>query len=348
MSDAYDRPNSDDFASLANAYLDGNLDSKIDARDRARFEERLANDPAAAREFARLSLLHDALDRELTAGVVGRLDARSDARSDTRSHARSDARKSAGFSGIRRRVLVAAVMTLAAGLAWVLVSTPREASASDALARIVEALRSGDRTYILRAIEGDDRMRRREAPLPAKMKRPPAPIDGAIVSLRGPSSFVLVRRDEAGREVISGSDGIHAWIVPADGPVRVSRDPSRFRGALPGGRLDLPFIDPHADLSTLARSYDIVVQKPAPAAGRLDARLVATRRADVRGGPKEIEIDFDPKTSLVRAIRLENLPQAQGGPRAVEFELVDDAPLGADYFTHEAHHTFDRPVLHED
>ncbi len=332
MNEAHDRPGSDDFAALANAYLDGTLG----AADRARFEERLTNDPAAAREFARLSLLHDAIDRELTAGVVGRLDARG------------DTRKSAHFSGIRRRLVVAAIMTLAAGLAWLLVSAPREASASDALARIVEVLRSGDRTYILRASEGDARMRRREAPAPAKNKRPPAPIDGAIVSLRGPSSFVLVRRDDAGREVISGSDGATAWIVPAEGPVRVSNDPLRFRGALPGGRLDLPFIDPHADLSTLARSYHIVIQKPAPAAGRLDARLIATRRADVRGGPKEIEIDFDPKTSLVRAIRLENLPQAQGGPRAVEFELVDDAPLGAEYFSHEAHHAFDRPVIHEE
>lgn len=336
MSDASDRPGSDDFASLANAYLDGTLD----AADRARLEARLASEPAAAREFAQLTLLHDALERELTAGVVGRLDARSDAH----GHARETAR----FSGIRRRVLVAAIMMLAAGLAWILVSAPREASASDALARIVEVLRSGDRTYILRAIEGDARMRRREAPAPAKNKRPPAPIDGAIVSLRNPSSFVLVRRDDAGREVISGSDGADAWIVPAEGPVRVSRDPTRFRGALPGGRLDLPFIDPHADLSTLARSYDIVVQKPAPAAGRPDARIVATRRADAHGGPKEIEIDFDPKTSLVRAIRLENLPQAQGGPRAVEFELVENAPLGAEYFSHEAHHAFDRPVIHED
>lgn len=108
-------------------------------------------------------------------------------------------------------------MTLAAGLAWLLVSAPREASASDALARIVEVLRSGDRTYILRAIEGDDRMRRREVPLPAKSKRPPAPIDGAIVSLRNPSSFVLVRRDADGREAVSGSDGATAWIVPAEG-----------------------------------------------------------------------------------------------------------------------------------
>lgn len=335
MSDASDHLSSDDFASLANAYLDGT----IDAANRARLEERLAADPSSAREFARLSLLHDAIDRELTAGVVGRLDARRDGGADSRRAGRS--------FGLRRRILVAATLFLAMGLAWVFVSTGREASASDTLARIVEALRSGDRTYILRAIDGDGRMRRREAPPAGKTKRPPAPIEGAIVSLRNPSSFVLVRRDADGREVVSGSDGTTAWIVPAEGPVRVSSDPSRFRGALPGGRLNLPFIDPHADLSVLAQSYDLVVQKPAPAAGRLDARLIATRRADVRGGPKEIEIDFDAETALVRAIRLENLPQAQGGPRAIEFELIDDAPLGADYFSHTAHHTSDRPVVRE-
>lgn len=325
-------PSTDDFGTLANASLDGTLDEL----SRMQLEARIADDPAAAREFARLSLLHDALDRELTAGVVGRLDARVESRA------------TAHGVGLRRRILVAATLFLAVGLAWTFVTTGREASASDALARIVERLRSGDRTYILSALDDDTRMRRREAPFSMKQKRPPAPIDGAIVSLRGPSSFVLVRRDADGREVISGSDGATAWIVPADGPVRVSNDPARFRGALPGGRLDIPFIDPHADLTALSRSYNLIVQKPALAAGRPDARIVATRRADVRGGPKRIEIDFDPETALVRAIRLTNLPQAQGGPRAIEFELLDDAPLGPEYFTHMAHHAPDRPVIRED
>lgn len=330
MSDSFDGAAREEFDALANAHLDGTLDEA----GVARLEARLAADPEAARAFARLALLHDALDREFTAGAA--------ARKDAEAHARLRVQPNA----LRRRLLAAASLFLGVGLVAIFATVGREASASETLARIVETLRSGDRTYVLRAIEGDGRMRRREAPLPAKRVQPA--IDGAVVSLRNPSSYVLIRRDAEGREVISGSDGATAWIVPAEGPVRVSADPGRFRGALPGGRLDIPFIDPHADLSALARGYDLLVQKPAPAAGRPDARLVATRRAEVRGGPKLIEMDFDPKSALVRAIRLENLPQAQGGPRSIEFELVDDAPLGDDYFRHTAHHAPDRPVIRED
>ena len=276
MTDA-DRAN---FRALAHAYLDGTLAEE----DRVRFEQMLASDDDAARELARLVLLHDALDREFTSGDLVartvRFDAQLDTRLDTHVDQQQNARTTKQRAWLQRRVFVAATLLLAVGLAWIFATTGRDASASDVLARIVEALRSGDRTYVLRAIEGDGRMRRREAAFPLQEKRPPAPIDGALVFLRNPASFVLVRRDAEGREVVSGSDGASAWIVPAEGAVRVSEDPARFRGALPGGRLNIPFIDPHADLSTLARNYDIVVQKPAPAAGRPDARIVATRRAD--------------------------------------------------------------------
>jgi hypothetical protein len=44
---------------------------------------------------------------------------------------------------------------------------------------------------------------------------------------------------------------------------------------------------------------------------------------------------------------MENLPQGRGGPRSVEFELVDDAPLDAAYFTHRFHHGADRAVIEE-
>jgi hypothetical protein len=343
------------FRALAHSYLDGTLADG----DRVRFEQLIASDDDAARELARLVLLHDALDREFTSGVLASQNARFDAHLDadldtdldtnlnTHVDQRQNGRATKRRAWLQRRVFVAATLLLAVGLAWIFATTGRDASASDVLARIVEALRSGDRTYVLRAIEGDGRMRRREAAFPLQEKRPPAPIDGALVFLRNPASFVLVRRDAEGREVVSGSNGASAWIVPAEGPVRVSSDPARFRGALPGGRLDIPFIDPHADLSTLARNYDLVVQKPAPAAGRPDARIVATRRPDARGGPKEIEIDFDAKSALVRAIRLVNLPQAQGGPRAIEFELIDDAPLSDDFFQHTSHHAKDRAVLEE-
>lgn len=312
--------NDTEFNGLAHAVLDG----AAGEAESARLGAEIAADPARAREFARLALLHDAIERACASGAAGRAAARRD--------------RVAG--AIRRVALFAAMLALAAGAAWIVVGTGRTASASEILARIASVAQAGDRTYFLRAI-GSSR-----APVDAKRDGRPRPtIDGAILSLRAPRSYVLARLDEAGEEVLSGSDGSTAWIVPAKGPVRVSRDPSRFSGALPGSQHAIAFIDPHGDLSTLATSYEIALI-PSSARDPL-ARIEATRRTDARGGPKRIEIAYDPATAVIRSMRLENLPQARGGPRSVEFLLVDDSPLDRRHFQHDFHHGADRAVIEE-
>lgn len=313
--------NDAEWNELAHAVLDG-LASDADA---ARVSAEIAANPERARDFARLALLHDALERASTAGMG----------------ARGAARRRRTIAFARRVALVAAVLAFAVAAAWFVVGTSPTASASDTLARIIEAARKGDRTYILRAIGGNARA---EATKPGG--RPQPTIDDAIVYLRGPSSYVLARLDEDGREVLSGSDGVRAWIVPAKGPVRVSRDASRFAGALPGSKQGVAFIDPHGDLAALAASYELTIE--AATAARPLARLVGARKPDARGGPKRVEIVYDPGTAVIRAMRLDNLPQARGGPRSVEFQLVDDAPLEANFFTHDSHHGADRAVIEED
>ena len=313
--------NDAEWNELAHAVLDG-LASDADA---ARVSAEIAANPERARDFARLALLHDALERASTAGMG----------------ARGAARPTRTIAFARRVALVAAVLAFAVAAAWFVVGTSPTASASDTLARIIEAARKGDRTYILRAIGGNARA---EATKPGG--RPQPTIDDAIVYLRGPSSYVLARLDEDGREVLSGSDGVRAWIVPAKGPVRVSRDAGRFAGALPGSKQGVAFIDPHGDLAALAASYELTIE--AATAARPLARLVGARKPDARGGPKRVEIVYDPGTAVIRAMRLDNLPQARGGPRSVEFQLVDDAPLEANFFTHDSHHGADRAVIEED
>ena len=315
--------NDAEWNELAHAMLDG-LASDADA---ARVSAEIAANPERARDFARLALLHDALERASTAGVG----------------ARGAARRTRTIAFARRVALVAAVLAFVVAAAWFVVGTSptASASASETLSRIIEAARKGDRTYILRAIGGNSRA---EATKPGG--RPQPTIDDAIVYLRGPSSYVLARLDEEGREVLSGSDGARAWIVPAKGPVRVSRDASRFAGALPGSKQGVAFIDPHGDLAALAASYELTIE--AATADRPLARLVGARKADARGGPKRVEIVYDPGTAVIRAMRLDNLPQARGGPRSVEFQLVDDAPLEANFFTHDSHHGADRAVIEED
>jgi len=306
---------------LSHAVIDG-VAAEADAR---RVSDEITADPARARDFARLALLHDAVDRALASGL----------------EARGAARSLRVASFVRRMALVAAALALAVGAAWLAIGTTREASASDVLARLIEVARSGDRTYLVRALDAGKRpaVERRNG-------RPSPSIDGAVLYMRSPSSYVLARLDGEGGEVLTGSDGTSAWIVPARGAVRVSRDPRRFSGALPGSQAGVAFVDPHGDLQELAASYEL--QLLPPSAGMPLAQIVATRRSDARGGPRRIEIAYEPDTSLIRVMRLDNLPQARGGPRSVEFELVDDAALDAGFFRHESHHGADRAVIEED
>lgn len=309
------------FNDLAHAVLDG-VAGEADA---ARLSAEIEANPARAREFARLSMLHDALERACAAGADGR----------------TAARRQRVFSVARRVALVAALIAFAAGASWLALGTGRTASADDVLARIADVARKGDRTYYLRAIGAS-----KAAPAPKGSGRPQPTIDGAILYLRAPDSYVLARIDANGDEALTGSDGRSGWIVPAKGAVRVSRDPSRFSGSLPGSKQAIAFVDPHGDLSALSAAYELKLE-PAPTIDGF-SRVVATRKSDARGGPKRIEIAYDPATAVIRAMRLENLPQARGGPRSVEFELIDDAPLDARFFSHDFHHGSDREVIQED
>ena len=338
-----------------NALAHAALDGEASPEERARLSDEIAADPARARDFARMAMLHDAVERAWNEGASGR----------------GAARRMQWASRARRAVLVAAMLVLTAGAAWLAIGTSRTASADEVLARIVEAARRGDRTYLLRVLpDGGGRAGGRAGqaspreisasataspdtpavktpPRAARPEpRPPASVDGAVLYLRGPDRYVLARVDASGDEVLTGCDGVHAWIVPVKGPVRVSRDVRRFSGLLPGSQQGVAFVDPHDGLGELAGSYDVRLFPPESDGGF--AQIVATRRAGARGGPKRIEIAYDTQTAVIRAMRLENLPQGRGGPRSVEFELVDDSPLGDDFFTHEFHHAADRAVIEED
>ncbi len=317
-----------EWSRLAQAALDGELSPD----DAARFSAEIASNAARAADFARLAMLHDALEREMNAAVAGR----------------TLARRTRVFARIRRIAAVAAAIALATGLAWIAFRTTPEASAAEVVARLVAAARSGDRTYFVRAVDDNRKpARAAEKPRGARPQLKPTPsIDGAILYVREPNLYVLARVDEAGTETITGSDGSRAWIVPAKGPVRVSNDPKRFSGALPGSQQGIVFVDPHVDLAELAQSYDLKLV-PATRPDAL-ARIEGTRRSDARGGPKRVELAYEESSALIRSIRLENLPQARGGPRTVEFELVDDAPLDPRFFAHEFHHDASRVVITED
>lgn len=317
-----------EWSRLAQAALDGELSPE----DAARFSDEIASNAARAADFARLAMLHDALEREMNAAIEGR----------------TLARRARVVERVRRIAAVAAIIAIATGLAWIALRATPEASASEIVARLVAATRSGDRTYFVRVVDDNRKPARiAEKPRGARPQLKPTPsIDGAILYVRAPDLYVLARVDEMGAETLTGSDGARAWIVPAKGPVRVSGDPKRFSGALPGSQQGIVFIDPHVDLAELAQSYELKLV-PATNPGEY-ARIEGTRRIDARGGPKRIELAYEDSTALIHSIRLENLPQARGGPRTVEFDLVDDTRLDADFFLHTSHHDASRVVIEED
>ena len=308
------------------ALLHGALDDTLDDLARARLNAAIAADPARAREFARAAMLHDAIERELSVVVAT---------------GRSAARRVIWIHRTRR-VLLAATILLAATLAiWFGIPASTAVAAESELARVVAAshaleqfgARSRDRSYVIHAISHD-----KSAPTPSA-------IDGAQFFVRGANSYVLIRTDETGARVVTGSDGATAWIVPNRGAVRVSSDPLRFRGALPGSQRNVSFLDPRDGLTELAKSYDLAMRVPLVRSG--ESILEAVRKADARGGPKRITITYDTKTAEIHRMLLENLPQAQGGPRSVELELVGNSPLEAAFFTHDFHHEPERQVIRE-
>lgn len=308
------------------------LDGSIDDGERAALDAAVASDPELAREFARLALLHDALERELTAGEAGRRGATA-----LKWRARV------------RRWTAAAVLVLSVGvLAWAgLRGSPANAGAE--LARIAAAQPSVRRDFVIRSLDAEPRRasdRRRPESRGSNKQKPS--IDDAVLHVGGPGCYVLERAGEDSAVTITGSDGVVAWNIPARGAVRVSRNPARFRGALPGQQHELPFVHPSEGFELLMRSYDLSLGGVVEVDGRSARSIVGVRRAGVQGGPKEFRLLYDPSTDAVLRMELDRLPQANGGPRSVQMDLVSEFPLDPAYFAHDAHHGRERTVILED
>lgn len=325
-------PAGDEWGRMRSAALDGELDDG----QRDEFERILASDPGRARDFARAVLLHEAIERELVAGPAGR--------------------RSARLASVRLalpRLATAAALLLGVGLigVFLLRGTPASASAGELDRIAASAAASVTRTYAVRAVEGDPRPRAQEPRRPEGGQhdpRPKAPIDDAVLHVGARDCYVLERMADDGAAVVSGSDGRGAWSVAPRGPVRTSGNPARFRGALPGQRHGLPFVNPVDGLDELRRSYDVTLERDASVGGRPARRLTAVRRADVSGGPKRVEICYDGSTGTILRMTLDRLPQAAGGPRSVVLELVSERPLDPAFFTAAAHHAPGRAVIPED
>jgi hypothetical protein len=228
-------------------------------------------------------------------------------------------------------------VTIAAGLliaVWL--SNTATVSAATELEHLIEkTATTGDRTYRIRNLD----------PNPAPMEPKQPPLDGAVLSIRPPEQYVLVRRFPDGRPYVTGFDGESNWDVPPTAPVRVSRDPLRFRWPLPGHQHGIPFADLRSDLVQLRDAYQLSSLGLDPNGHR---GLLAVKKSPEHRGPKRVELWYDPTSGVIHRMVFTGMPKARGGPDSVAVELVDQRELGDGFFKHTSHHAADRRVIEED
>ena len=314
---------------LIHAYLDETLT----AEQHVELANWIKASPEHARQFSETVLLHDRLRAEMLAGDMLE-----------NQHAVFANRRSSERMWVRRVVALSSALclTLVLGLIfWQSVSSPVLA-ASDELQRIIQASEAAlDRTYAVTAL-GEDVD---SESLASTVRGAKPSVDGALLHVRGPNQYVLVRYFADGTEFITGSDGTTAWSVPPRGRVRVSSDATRFRGAVPGQQHAIPFIDMRNSLRQLQESYELDLSlETTPEGWR---RMNATRRATATGGPKQVTLWYDVQSGTIHRMLMERLPQARGGPRNVLLELTDERDLGPAYFEHTSHHDTNREVIEE-
>ena len=243
--------------------------------------------------------------------------------------------------------LSAAAAMIVGLLSLTLLLLPHNASA--ALDQVIAALdRPVDCNYVIRVLDrGADRQGGNPVDRPEHGRFPPAAfLDGARLHLRGNSQYVLEQSLPDGITRTLGSDGQTSWCIRGDGPVRTSAYPYHFGAGLLGGRQDTPFLELRTQLEDLRRFYQLEWFTP-PADPATTARLKGlrgSRHSSAHGGPREIELWFDPATCQIHRLVLNGLPRGAGGPASIALELTSSAPLASDFFQHQAHHEPSRQI----
>lgn len=280
--------------------------------------------------------------------VMARIDSEDDAESVTLAEA-------GRTSGRRRFAILTSTLTIAAAVIVMFVVLGPQQNVSAAMASLEKVIEAAakpfDRTYRVSVIEEYPRGKKpRNLSQEAWEREAEEQIDGATLFVRGANQFVLTVMLRSGVMRTSGCDGEVSWAFRENGPVHVSADLSRFRGGVPGGQQDLPFMNMHAHLSQLLSGYEVELTDEADAAtdGTVLSQLVGVRQSrDVRG-PKQIEIWFDADSGTVYTMVLDGLPRGRGGPKSVMLELEDQSDLAPDFFSHDAHHEPGKRIRYEE
>lgn len=311
---------------LVSGYLDGTLAEG----EEADLNEWIKAAPENAAAFAEMVRLHDRLHNVIQANAV--IDSKAgELERKTMPPASGWARRSWRRVSLVGGMAAMVAITLAA-LWW---SSSPPASAATELDRLIEKADNRDRSYVIQNLD--------DGPEQTEDRRPP--VDGATLHVRHPEQYVLIRRFPDGRPFVTGSDGEGSWSVPPSGAVRVSNDPLRFRGPVPGHQHGIPFVNLRSDLVQLRDAY-VVTSLGSDATGKRG--LLAVKKSPEYRGPNQVELWYDHNTGVIHRMVFKGMPKARGGPDSVSVELLNQRELGANFFTHQAHHASDRRVIEED
>lgn len=311
----------------------------------------IAQDPDHARLFAKAAFLHDGLRNQFRAQA----ELAHNENQAVPSPVRSERRVLFGWKGVA--LLTSSVAAVLVAFLFFQGFRGDSASAAEAeLKRLIQVTQGiSDRSYLITALDGGEPQNHPVVDNQKKGGRLQLPIDGAILHTRGPGQYVLIRKFADGAEFITGSDGKTSWACPPvkegkKGNVRVSNDPLRFRGPVPGQQHNIPFVDIRSDLGQLREAYELTLlpAKLSPGGSEKWKGIRAERREQAAGGPKRVEIWYVPTTGVIQQMRFDGMPRAKGGPRSLLVELIEQRDLGPGFFEHAAHHGPERRVLPAD
>jgi hypothetical protein len=309
------------FDFLLNLYLDAELSPE----EKSELQTVLLSDPEARRQFWRDTRVHGLL-RLLAEQKFGVREAQKELALPAKTKIARPRRLWLGAAA----GAAAAILVVFLGL---LLTRPLDASA--ALQQVIDAAsQARDRTYTVSVLQGN--------PVRPISGGRSLSLEGAVVYLRGKDRYVVIQDLTDGeRQRTTGFDGKESWSFIGNGAVKVSDDPRRFSGNLPGSHHDFAFTNLHDELESLGEGYDIELRDAQDSGTR---RLSASKKSrDVRG-PREVEIWFDPDSGTIQKLELYGLPKGRGGPRAIRLTLTDQHDLGADFFSHAAHHEAGRTI----
>lgn len=165
-------------------------------------------------------------------------------------------------------------------------------------------------------------------------------LNDATLYLRDGQQYLLARLNEKGGEVLDGYDGRISWRIRAGRLVEAQEGPGA--GGLPVPKLmaDAPFLDLRRTLNGIQRDY--AVEQFDLAAPSVDGpplrHMLARRISNGTKGPGTIEIWANPHTGTPRRIVFDDAKfQGNSEPRRLTFELVNETPLPANWFSAAAH-----------